>query len=221
MPLLVGIADPIAGEILSLLAECGNAKETVISTQESLEHLAHELDAEDAVANVYIRLQRVLQLYIGGQSGFHKSLLRLDLTDCELIAIPRIKPRKRTASETLRPLLADVPTALERASGILSSREGRGIVQLLCTLINSVVGWANMQEDASDVSNVRVSHIEVSEGVLALTHAGIMQRRTASLPDKPCGPTRSSPCSEKNSSVLPSIVPRRETGFRGGSANDA
>ena len=66
VPLLVGIADPIAGEILSLLAECRNAKEPVISTQESLEHLAHELDTEATVANVYIRLQRVLQLYIGG-----------------------------------------------------------------------------------------------------------------------------------------------------------
>ena len=78
-----------------------------------------------------------------------------------------------------------------------------------------------MQEDASDVPNVRVSHVEAFEGVLALIHAGIMQRRTASLPDKPCRPARSSPCSEQISSVLPSTVPRQKIGFRGGSASNA
>ena len=68
MSLLLESAIPEADEILSLLAECGNAKETVISTQELLEKLYHDLllDEQFEQEKAARTLERLLLLYIGG-----------------------------------------------------------------------------------------------------------------------------------------------------------
>lgn len=79
VPLLVGVADPSAGEILALLAECGNAKEVVISVQESLERLVNALEYADDETNAYLRLQRLMQLYIGGTAHAPTGPIRLML----------------------------------------------------------------------------------------------------------------------------------------------
>lgn len=62
---------------MALLAECGNAKEVVISVQESLERLVNALEYADDETNAYLRLERLMQLYIGGTSSAPTSFILL------------------------------------------------------------------------------------------------------------------------------------------------
>ncbi|THH07047.1 hypothetical protein EW145_g3654 [Phellinidium pouzarii] len=67
IPLLIDSTNPTANDILALLGECGNAKEVVISVQESLERMLHDLlgSEECESSKIYIALERALLLYIG------------------------------------------------------------------------------------------------------------------------------------------------------------
>lgn len=77
-------------------------------------------------------------------------------TSNSFLAIPRIKLRKRSASDTLRPLFAELPSALEKSSAQLHRSEGKEILRLLCLLLKSTIGWAGKQEDPSDLPIVKV-----------------------------------------------------------------
>lgn len=63
----------------------------------------------------------------------------------------------------MRPLFAELPSALEKSSTQLSPSEGKEILQLLCLLVKSTIGWAGKQEDPSDLPNVKVrtSHFPI------------------------------------------------------------
>ncbi|KAH8115901.1 hypothetical protein DFH11DRAFT_1582778 [Phellopilus nigrolimitatus] len=139
VPLLLAVADPAAGEILSILGECGNAKETVISVQEALERLLRDLtseeeDLENDPENVIRRLERALLLYIG--------------------AIPRLKLRKKSASETLKPLFADIPPVIERSSSYFSKEYGQIAMRLVCRLLSNTVPWASNDPDFVNVQDL-------------------------------------------------------------------
>ncbi|KAG6806432.1 hypothetical protein H0H93_003025, partial [Arthromyces matolae] len=47
VPILLPCKDPAAREILSLIGECGSAKEMIVALQEATEHLVVALDADD------------------------------------------------------------------------------------------------------------------------------------------------------------------------------
>ncbi|EJD05479.1 uncharacterized protein FOMMEDRAFT_118567 [Fomitiporia mediterranea MF3/22] len=136
IPLLLDYQDGAADEILALLAECGNAKETLMSVQESFEKLYHDLRSDDTLREerLPIRVKRLLYLCIG--------------------AIPRLKLRKRTASETLRPLFGTIAPVLELLQPSLQKTDGRIVVQLLCNLLSSTVVWASQRVEA-DLSAVK------------------------------------------------------------------
>lgn len=68
LPLLLDSPDPAAGDILSLVAECGNAKEVILAAQESLGFLRVEIGAgEQDGDTVFLRLERLLSLYTAGE----------------------------------------------------------------------------------------------------------------------------------------------------------
>ncbi|KAI5115846.1 hypothetical protein M0805_004834 [Coniferiporia weirii] len=138
VPLLLDSADPAAGEILAQLGECGNAKETVIAVQESLERILHTLSGNDELEDekIFLRLERFLLLYVG--------------------AIPRLKLRKKSASETLKPLFADLPSIIEKASPSFSRAEGENAIQLILKLLSCVITWSRNQGNKTDLIAVQV-----------------------------------------------------------------
>ncbi|KAI5115346.1 hypothetical protein M0805_008069 [Coniferiporia weirii] len=137
VPLLLDSTDPTAGEILAQLGECGNAKETVIAVQESLERILHTLSGNEELEDekIFIRLERSLLLYVG--------------------AIPRLKLRKKSASETLKPLLADLPSIIEKASPSFSRAEGENAIQLILRLLSCMITWSRNQGNETDLIAVQ------------------------------------------------------------------
>ena len=66
--LLLNSPDSAAGDILSLVAECGNAKEVVLAVQESLGFLRIEVGADELDPDVvFRRLERLLSSYVAGK----------------------------------------------------------------------------------------------------------------------------------------------------------
>ena len=63
--MLIEAENPVAGDILALISECGSAKETIIAVQEALEQLAHRLTSEDDVdaGKVFLSLERIIHSY--------------------------------------------------------------------------------------------------------------------------------------------------------------
>ncbi|KAG6872096.1 hypothetical protein C0995_013020 [Termitomyces sp. Mi166 len=111
LPILLPCKDPGAREILSLIGECGSAKETVVAVQEALERLAaahqnfdqDENDDPDAT-----------QRSFPSQLGI--------LIDLYSTCIPRLTLRRKTTSETIKPLLLQLEEVI-RLSGLLVSTE--------------------------------------------------------------------------------------------------
>lgn len=71
-------------------------------------------------------------------------------------AIPRLKLRKRSASETLKPLFADAVPVLEAVGGSLKQSERNTLVELGCNLITSAVSWSSIQGNGEDHDQVKV-----------------------------------------------------------------
>jgi hypothetical protein len=61
-------------------------------------------------------------------------------------AIPRLKLRKKSPADTVRPLIEDLGPTLQIASSHLDKTHGQEIMQKICDLISSVINWTNSQD---------------------------------------------------------------------------
>ncbi|KAJ7596497.1 hypothetical protein C8J56DRAFT_288592 [Mycena floridula] len=135
LPLLLPCKEEAARDILALLGQCSSAKEIVIGVQEAFERLdilLHSEDSDDDEA----------QRPMGEQL-----LILVQLYEA---AIPRLKLRKKTVSETIRPLLADMQSTLETSSHRISRDLGREIIIAVSTLAQALAAWANDQPDVEE-----------------------------------------------------------------------
>ncbi|KAL5514388.1 hypothetical protein ACEPAG_2476 [Sanghuangporus baumii] len=166
VPLLLDIEDLATDEILSLLAECGNAKETVMAVQESLERLYHDLISSDDFDGIkaFLRLERLFRLYIG--------------------AIPRLKLRRRSASETLKPLFSNVVPVVETVSGHLKRSEYDSLTQLACHLVSCTSSWSAQQGNEQDHSVVKT----LCRSILSASVANLTGTNMAQHKFKSCSP---------------------------------
>ncbi|KAL5498720.1 hypothetical protein ACEPAH_2075 [Sanghuangporus vaninii] len=166
VPLLLDIDDPAADEILSLLSECGNAKETVMAVQESLERLYHDLISSDDFGGIkaFLRLERLFHLYIG--------------------AIPRLKLRRRSASEILKPLFSNVVPVVESVGGYFKRSEYDTLAHLTCRLVSCTSSWSAQQVSDQDHSVVKA----LCRSILSASVANLTGTNMAQQKFKSCSP---------------------------------
>ncbi|KAK0222140.1 hypothetical protein IW262DRAFT_958881 [Armillaria fumosa] len=131
IPPLLGSSDKAASDILNLMGRCCNAKEIVIGVQEAVERLEHLLvgaDLDDKQVQLNGQLLTLVRMYAA--------------------AIPRLKFRKKPASETLRPIVKELASAFRRAGAHSSRDEGRQIMEASAGLVVELDSWAKTQPDA-------------------------------------------------------------------------
>lgn len=169
LPLLLPCRDGAAADLLTLLGECSNAKEDIIAAQEAIERLDNifNTDPDEGEENeVHLsacsQLNRLVSFYRSGTSRFsqvsHLYLL--------LVAIPRLNLRTKTASETARPLLKDLETAIRSAGPLCSREEGRELITSVSNLASGLMDWA---KGGTGVQQVEIDVIRVSTSVFYLS----------------------------------------------------
>ncbi|KAJ6484410.1 hypothetical protein C8R47DRAFT_554346 [Mycena vitilis] len=129
LPYLLPSCQPAAKSLISLIGECGSAKEIVIAVQEILERLAISLEMEDE--------EETEDAINESPADQLVSLIHL----CNS-AIPRLKLRKKLPSETIRPLLSQIESTLQLSGPRLRREQGRRIISSISELSLEVLSWA-------------------------------------------------------------------------------
>ncbi|KAL1709609.1 hypothetical protein EV121DRAFT_286362 [Schizophyllum commune] len=125
------------------MAECSPAREVVIALQEALEHVASQYDddaEDDAHRNLAKSLVQIIDLYSA--------------------AIPRLKLRRKTATETIDPLLQEITRVVNLASTNCSRDDGRDILSAVARLASSTLRWIDsldIDRAAADEAERRMS----------------------------------------------------------------
>ncbi|KAJ7727745.1 hypothetical protein B0H16DRAFT_249781 [Mycena metata] len=131
LPHLLPSSQVAAKNLITLIGECGSAKEVVIAVQESLERV-------DSALNLEME-----------EEEEHDDASRASPTD-QLIslislyksAIPRLKLRKKSPSETIQPLLPQIESTIQLAGSRLTRSQGCEIISSVSNLSLSVLSWA-------------------------------------------------------------------------------
>lgn len=163
LPLLLPSRDAAAEDVLAILGECSSSKEVVIAAQEATEQIRAALAAdEDEDGNQTTQTQspshqlvRLLTLYAAGMDSSFTALLWLIGT---IAAIPRLKLRKKSAFETIRPLMNELEKAINVAPAHATRNEGLHLITAVSQLVLCVAPWAtNQAKDATEVTQSVVS----------------------------------------------------------------
>ncbi|KIJ97359.1 hypothetical protein K443DRAFT_9953 [Laccaria amethystina LaAM-08-1] len=143
IPLLLSCNDPAAGHLLSLIGECCSAKEAVIAVQEAVERLDVSFNSHDG------GFEEVEQKV--PQQAASSPVVRLSiLTGLYAASIPRLKLRKKTAPDTLRPLLTELETMNVIAGPKASTEEGRALISATASLVKRATEWVKGSPDAKE-----------------------------------------------------------------------
>jgi len=155
LPLLISCDDPAARDLINLIGECGSAKEVIMAVQEAAEKLERafeeDSDGEDedeskigspkphrTTSNVG-QLKIMLELYASGE--FHSVFTRFHSFRYCSVAIPRTKLRRKSASETIRPLFKELEHILQISGSRASCQEARTILSSTALLARSIHSW--------------------------------------------------------------------------------
>ncbi|PPQ63456.1 hypothetical protein CVT24_004988 [Panaeolus cyanescens] len=129
IPLLVPSSDNSAGDVLALIGECGSPKEVIIAVEEALERLRHELEVEE-----------------DEDMGPHKASLSAQLgtlLDLYGSAIPRLKLRRKSALETIRPFIQELEGAIKLVAVQANRETALSLLTSISRLSNKFVIWLN------------------------------------------------------------------------------
>ncbi|KAJ7096637.1 hypothetical protein B0H15DRAFT_920983 [Mycena belliarum] len=159
LPYLIPCSKPSAKSLIALIGECGSPKEIVIAVQECLERveiaLSRDMDEEeekddddDTNASPADQLISLIILYSA--------------------AIPRLKLRKKSSSETIRPLLSQIASVVNLAGPLLSRDQGREIICNVSRLSLNVLSWAMDGPDLASCQDVLWSLLDTA--VSACSH---------------------------------------------------
>lgn len=161
LPLLLPCREDGARDLISLLGECCSAKEVVIAVQEALERLEISFEAEENseeddpdYRSLNEQLLQLIRLYESGKLFYIATMW-----SCYIFtAVPRLKLRKKTASETIKPLFSHMQSVLELSRANATRDEGREIIVAVSNLCHKIALWAQLQPetqgDESSVHNV-------------------------------------------------------------------
>ncbi|KAF8805834.1 hypothetical protein BYT27DRAFT_7103611 [Phlegmacium glaucopus] len=139
LPLLLPCNDPAARDIIAVIGECGPAKEVVMAVQEAVEHLEHILDSDndndDQRGDDSIQPARNFKL----NSPTTQLTILIDIYGS---SISRMKMRRNSAPDILRPLLKDLQAVIQRAAPTMTTQEGRSIISGIAMLCQKTTRWA-------------------------------------------------------------------------------
>ena len=155
LPILLPCNDPGAASLISTMANHGSAKEVIIAVQEAAERLERSfeddfdepeeetgttVEAKSVKQNTPIeQLKLLVDLYAAGECSL--SHCRLYVTSNFETAIPRVNPRRKTASQTIEPLLKDLKALLKTAGPRMGKDETRSIITSSVNLSRNVYDW--------------------------------------------------------------------------------
>ncbi|TFY66849.1 hypothetical protein EVG20_g4242 [Dentipellis fragilis] len=136
LPHLLPCRDDAASDLLTLMAECGSAKEVIMACQEVVERLNAAPDDDDVDVDEHKlplagQVSRILSLYTS--------------------AIPRLKLRK-SVSETLQPLVPELEPLVSAAALDASVNETRAIVTDVAHFVKTINAWAKNHIHEDDIS---------------------------------------------------------------------
>ncbi|KAJ7509443.1 hypothetical protein B0H11DRAFT_1702278, partial [Mycena galericulata] len=158
LPHLLLCPQPAAKSLISLIGECGSPKEVLIAVQESLERVDDSLSLESEED----------EDEDGSRESPSNQLICLILLYNS--AIPRLKLRKKSPSETIRPLFSQLERPIQLASSRLSRDQGREIISSVSQLALNVASWATglNTEDTAACQDILMSLVDTS--VSACSH---------------------------------------------------
>ncbi|KAF7350353.1 hypothetical protein MVEN_01340000 [Mycena venus] len=152
LPSLLPCRQLAAKNLISLIGECGNAKEVMIAVQEVLEQIdsALDLELEEDDEEDNDRVSPSEQLI---------SIIHL----CNS-AIPRLKLRKKSPSETIRPVLSQLQSTIQLAGSRLGRNQGRETIISVSQLSQNVISWATglKSEDAAACQEILKSLLDTA-----------------------------------------------------------
>ncbi|RDB27543.1 hypothetical protein Hypma_003813 [Hypsizygus marmoreus] len=155
LPLLLPRKDPSAKDILALIGECCPAKEVIIAVQEAIEQLEISYDKDEEDENGDDDDTALNDLSRPGQL--------VTLVEVYSSCIPRLKLRRKTASETISPLLLELESAIQLSGPRATREEGRNLVITISVLVNRVKAWAmatsNVGSDVILACNVALKSV--------------------------------------------------------------
>ncbi|KAF9525400.1 hypothetical protein CPB83DRAFT_897004 [Crepidotus variabilis] len=180
LPILLPCSDPAAAEIVSLIGECGSAKEVVIAAQEAAERLrrSFELDGEDEEnqdaqpIDDYENQSRQLFALINLYSS----------------AISRLKLRRKSPSETIRPLLKELESLLSVSAPFLKVNHTRMTLSLCVELVLVCHKWAMSVDSVADGIKDTRAILKSLVDLLALSHVLNIQASIAQRTFEECFP---------------------------------
>ncbi|KAF8991749.1 hypothetical protein BDQ17DRAFT_1392937 [Cyathus striatus] len=126
LPHLISSNDTSAKDIVSLIGECGSAKEVVMAVQES---------EEEETTKASLPAQLVC--------------IRADLIG---VAISRLKLRRKSASETIQNTLEDFENAVTLAGQFCSRKEGISLLDSSSRLAEKVAAWVKVVAGEDDAA---------------------------------------------------------------------
>ena len=159
IPLLLSCDDPAAGDLLSLIGECCFVKEVVIAIQKAVERLEVSFNSDDdgfeeveqkshqqAASSPVVCLSILTGIYAACES--FSFLIQAKATDDT--AIPKLKLRKKTVLDTLRPFLAELETVNVIVEFTVSTEEGRALISVTASLVKRADTWVKGIPDAKE-----------------------------------------------------------------------
>ncbi|KDR72651.1 hypothetical protein GALMADRAFT_252818 [Galerina marginata CBS 339.88] len=189
LPLLLTCDDQGARDIISVIGECSSAKEVVIAVQEAAERLEHSLEAdeegdgepEEQAKEAEEPPEKTKRISISNQL--------IALMDIYASAIPRMKLRRKSASDTLVPLLQELEAIIGPASGKATRTEGRLLLFSAATLAKRVRGWVDLVslEDEEDVKACKAIIKRLLDSAL-IACEGLIQANVAQRTLEECFP---------------------------------
>ncbi|KAF8341783.1 hypothetical protein F5887DRAFT_975970 [Amanita rubescens] len=165
LSVLLPSKDSAARDIITLLSKHGSAKEVIISAQEALERLENtEIQCDDTYLSPFDQLIILIDVYAS--------------------AIPRLKLRRKTVSETLRPFVTDITKVTCAHGEACSIDQGRSLIQRICKLVRAVTSWAEAVTGSSEErSSCNVLLMDLLTNVLVICvssiHSCVAQRTFA------------------------------------------
>ncbi|KAJ7135891.1 hypothetical protein C8R44DRAFT_389978 [Mycena epipterygia] len=159
LPYLLPCPQVAAKSLISLIGECGNSKEVVIAVQEILERVesAFSLEMEDEDEKEDDSKESPAEQLI--------SLILLYNA-----AIPRLKLRKKSPSETIRPLIPQLESTINLAGPRLSRDQGREIISNASHLSLNVLSWTTNLNSEDVVACREILTSLVDTAVSACSH---------------------------------------------------
>ncbi|KIY61511.1 hypothetical protein CYLTODRAFT_405518 [Cylindrobasidium torrendii FP15055 ss-10] len=136
LPPLVESTDPAAARLLVYIGDQGNARETILATQEETRKLRIKLS--DGKFDEYDETMR-------RPNAIVLSILRLYAS-----ALPRVQHRKKSPQEILRTIVPDLVSALNEASEYGNTTEARSIISTVVELVQRSLDWVKSKPDISE-----------------------------------------------------------------------